>query len=327
MGNTLQSLEPGPLRNIRPMARNIITKKLIREGVEGKTLYNAPGQCTFVVQSGSIVRKNRSDRHGTPWTPECIPREVWKQAMELHLMMAIPERMELRAWVDQHLLPCVRNQWEFINENVGIREIRECFEKSGIISTPGRRDFVYFRAAKGNLYYFGQDLKCHTIRKAGIPEGKMFRIENIGGSPIMWRQAVADCKEGNTLYECIQNLLETELKQPTRTTYTFMERFVQGVELAYERDPDRFELHTFDRIRAEVRIGAFLDEQGKTKDAIREHRKEIDHIVGEAIRSDMEFKRYGLKLSDLRITDIQYFSDHTLEYTIISKAPVPILEI
>ena len=119
-----------------------------------------------------------------------------------------------------------------------------------------------------------------------------------------------------TLLECAKIFASSELEYRAAPQWSMIDRLIQRISSPkYERVPGNTNTATFDRIRIVVSLPRYLfPTWNDLKQAVVDNRKEIDRQVLGKIETDYRFKKYGIPINALRLSEIVLRNDYALEY-------------
>lgn len=121
---------------------------------------------------------------------------------------------------------------------------------------------------------------------------------------------------------CVRIYINTELVNQRGVDWPFIDRLVQSIEKpSYEREPWNQNKKTFDRIRVTVNLPRYMFETwDELKQAVKDNRQEINQKVLTKIETDRSFKKFGLPVNVLQLSDVVLCRNYTLEYIFELKA-------
>lgn len=125
------------------------------------------------------------------------------------------------------------------------------------------------------------------------------------------RMALSKLKEGDTIEDFERLMQETTLKENLPTG---LNRFITKIAKPdFERDPENSNTKTFDWITIDVYIVKEWSE--KRMDYIKKHIEEIKEMVLESISKSPSFKKYGVPINFLKLSNCVLRKDSTLVFT------------
>ena len=132
----------------------------------------------------------------------------------------------------------------------------------------------------------------------------------------VWNRAVRQFTVGMTLLECAEIFALSELEYRASPQWSMIDRLIQRISSPkYERVPGNTNTATFDQIRVMVSLPRYLfPTWNDLRQAVVDNRKEIDRRVLGKIETDYRFKKYGVPLNVLRLSEIVLRNDYALEY-------------
>ncbi len=241
-----------------------------------------------------------------------LPLNIWEAAVG-----SFKKHDYLNDAVEKCILPQLRGQIDQMTEEERCEAIRQYLIYNGVLETP-------IRFLSGNTYFFDEN-ECYRIDKGSKSHKYHGPIGRLVFAPRgqaffnlrLWTKAVSKFEDGMSLIECSRIFLKEELHQNTEAVgYSYMERLIQHIDSPqFERQPENLNPNSFDRIRVTVSLPTNLvptfEELCK---AVQKHKKEIDKSVIEKIEKDRSFKRFGVPMTFLVLSDVTLGRDYTLEY-------------
>lgn len=241
------------------------------------------------------------------WAPANIPREVWVRATEQFRFGCSLEHN-----IDHFLLPILGCAPEYFAYERLLETTEQIFIAEGVCMAP-------IRKIKSSVYYFDTDRIYRKDQGLIFENAAELRRRNLWCCRLVnmgiWYKASTQFQEGASLRECIDLFFRTELLAVPQA-HTLLERFVTRIEPAsYEREPGNWNDRTFDRIRVYVNLSQTLyTDWDELKQAIREHRKDIDRMVLDKIANDRRFRKYGIPINSLKLSVLLLRRERCLEY-------------
>jgi len=131
----------------------------------------------------------------------------------------------------------------------------------------------------------------------------------------VWRKAVSQFTVGMTLDECINIFLQTELTHNVRREPSSIDRLVQSIAPPmYERVPGNDDESTFDYIRITVGFPRYqFNSWEALQNEVKKYQPEIYQRVTQRIEKDRQFKKYGIPMSFLELSDATLLRDFSME--------------
>ena len=301
-----------------------ITKKLIAENIMGKTICRIAQKNSYgilqVIEFGDRVyawlRKGVDHAEEPIWTPSFIDVGIWEQAVGNFDMC---ERLDRN--VEQYLLPLMDEYLQGISDAELISMTRDFLIEQGVIYSP-----VSQRA--GRTYYFSEKeiYSCDEKEERFPYEGRVkFHLFDVNGETCfnrgVWRKAVSHFEVGMTLKECVSVFLQTELAHPSPQKLSPVDRLVQGIAPpVYERVPGNNNKATFDHIRVIVGVPRYLfNSWEELRNTVNRYQPEIYQRVIEKIENDRRFKKYGVPINFLKLSDVMLLRDFSVEFVLELK--------
>ena len=131
----------------------------------------------------------------------------------------------------------------------------------------------------------------------------------------VWRKAVSKFQIGMTLNECINIFLKTELEQGAPQELSPVDRLVQYIAPPiFERVPENSNEATFDHIRMNVGLPSYQFSWKALQDEVKKYQREICQRVLQRLECDRHFKRYGVPINFLKVSDIILRRDFSIEF-------------
>lgn len=311
-------------RCLRSIVAGIIADKLVEDGIldtpirkgtsstgEKKIYFFSTAGHYHVISHISLTEKNRHLAELPIWKPTFIPLDAWNNAVT-----SFKHCYSIKYNVEHFLLPKISPLIESISGEDLASIARQFLLDEGIIGSPVRQ-------MGGNTYYFNDD-EIYCIDKdstqfvyEGRIRSRIFRVMDYTSFNMnVWNKAVKQFEVGMTLLDCAKVFIETELVYHEKPQWSTLDRLIQRIESPeYERTPENPNAATFDRVRVMVCLPHYLfPTWNDLKQAVYDNRKEIGRQVIEKIESDRRFKKYGVPVNILRLSDIILRTDYALEY-------------
>lgn len=304
------------------MAARKLTRDLIADGILDKPIARipqklAPDAIMHYKLNGYYFRGGEqwclTHTEDEPiWVPSFINLGVWQEAVK-----RFRTHDSLHRNVQTILLPLMPEYVASLSDEELVSLMREQLLERDILNTPVRQ-------IEGNTYYFTED-EIYTLDEGSsrFPHGqgslKLALFRPLGCQYLnltVWSRAVVNFIPGMTLSECIQVFLDTNVSKKVPTAYSYIERLIQGIGAPeYERVPENQNEKTFDRIRLQVVLPRYMFQTwDELKAAVQENRLEIDSRVLDKIKNDRQFKKFGIPVNYIKMSDVTLLRDHTLEY-------------
>lgn len=300
-----------------------ITGKLVADGIVGKPIYrklriNSQKHYNlfWVVRFKHdenvyvISQKDNELEERTLWIPSFIDPGIWEYAVS-----RFPDSERLDQGVEKYLLPKTDEYLNSISDTELVSLTRDFLIEHGVINTP-----ICQHTRK--TYYFGED-EIYTLdtRPERFPyEGRLkFNIFKIKGETCfnmtVWNKAASRFKAGMTLEECVNIFLQTELVHTPRELSP-IDRLVQSIAPPmYERVPGNDNEATFDRIRITVGVPRYLfDSWEALRNEVKRYQPEIYLRVIEEIEQNRQFKKYGVPIGFLKLSNVSLLHDFSIEF-------------
>lgn len=295
-----------------------IIRKLIADGIVGKAIYRKPRKNRYevlaVIEFGERLHvwpKRDGELVEEPlWTPSFIDAEIWARAVSRFRTCESLDRN-----VENHLLPEMEEYLQSIPDAELVSITRDFLLECGVIHVP-----ISQRA--GNTYYFNENEVYSLDKKSELfPYEKqikhcLFTAEyetcfNVN----VWRKAVSQFEVGMTLQECISAFLKTELVHRIPQELSHVDRLVQSIAPpAYERVPGNNNKTTFDHIRMTVGLPRYqFNSWEALLNEVKKHQRGIYQRVAQRLEKDRQFKKYGIPMSFLELSDATLLRDFSME--------------
>lgn len=304
------------------MAARKLTRDLIADGILDKPIARIPQKLGpdaimhyklngYYFRDGEQWRSTHTEDEPI-WVPSFINPSVWQEAVK-----RFRTHDSLHRNVQTILLPLMPEYVASLSDEELVSLMREHLIEREILNWPVRQ-------IAGNTYYFAEDEiytldegSSHFSYEQGSLKFALFRP--LGCQYInltVWSRAVAKFIPGMTLSECIQIFLDTNVSKKVPTAHSYIERLIQGIgSPEYERVPENQNEKTFDRIRIQVVLPRYMFQTwDELKAAVQENRLEIDRRVLDRIQNDRQFKKFGVPVNFIKMSDVTLLRDHTLEY-------------
>ena len=302
------------------IASKSITKRLIAEGIIGKLFarkqinsgYHLLSAEEFTDGSVRITRyRGSKSADEILWTPSFIEAGLWEQGASRfrHLW-------ELDRNVETYLLP---EMWEYL-QSIPDAELvsmtRDFLIEHGVINVP-------IVQREGSTYYFNENEVYSLDAKSELfPYEKRIKFNLFDADRescinlLVWRKSVSQFEVGMTLNECISIFLKTELVRGVPQGQSPLERLVQYISPpVYERVPGNQDETTFDRIRITVGLPCSkFDSQEALQDEVEKYQGEIQQQVIQKLKNDRQFKRYGVPINFIKLSNVILLRDFSIEF-------------
>lgn len=302
------------------IASKTITQKLIAEGIVGKPIFRKQRKNTyrlFVVEQFSDGRSIITQPRGSIladenlWTPSFIEAGIWEQGVSKFRVL-----QELDWNVEKCLLPEMGEYLQSIPEPKLVSMTRDFLIEQGVLNKPiGQR--------AGKTYYFNENEIYAVDEKSELfPYEKRikFNLFNAGYATGLnmnvWRKAVSQFVAGMTLKECIGIFLKTELTYRVPPNKAPIDKLMQSIAApTFERIPENNDKTTFDYIRMTVGLPRYqFDSWEELQGEVEKYRHEIYQRVIQTIEDDRHFKRYGVPINFLKLSDVTLRRDFSMEF-------------
>lgn len=303
------------------IAAKTITQNLIADGIAGKIIakksrYKRDVWLRVIDYGYDWVYINWDFAHGQAeepiWVPSFIDEGIWTRAVS---KFRIDGRLDV--YVGEFLLPEMDEYLQSIPDSELISMTRDFLINNGVLNQPIRR-------RKGNTYYFDQN-EIYSLDKGAqlFPyKGKIKHIFTIIGPDTaffnsgVWIKATPQFEVGMTLKECVGIFIKTELTHNVPQSPSPIDRLVQYIAPpVYERVLGNDNKNTFDRIRITVGLPRYqFNSWGGLQNEVKKYQNEIYQRVVQKLETDRQFKRYGVPLYFLKLSDVTLLRDFSLEF-------------
>lgn len=296
-----------------------IARQLIADGIVGKTLFSKPRKngdgliLTCKDSCGEIYVTARRSQALAP-EPLCAPSFIdvgtWMQAVS-----QFQSYMSLEQNVEDHLIPIMDEYLKNIPDTELVAMTKEFLIGHGVIGMP-------IRQISGDTYYFNET-EIYSLDKGSqlFPYDTRldFPLFKIRGETCfdmrVWFKAVSQFKVAMTLEECIYIFLETKLVHHAPREQTPFDRLVQIIgRPEYERVPENQDTATFDRIRVTIGLSRYLCPSWQDlRSEVKKYRHEIYQRGLQRIAADRRFKRYGVPINFIKLSDATLLRNFSIE--------------
>ena len=310
------------------IAAKTVTRNLIADGIIGKTIAKKerPKRSVWlrvrdygddwVCIGGNIAHELTEE---PLWVPSFIDERIWTQAVsKFHIDSRLDEN------VVEFLLPEMDEYLQNIPDSELISITRDFLIENGILDQPIRRH-------KGNTYYFDKSeiYSLDNESKLFPYEGRINHIFTVTGQDAaffnsgVWIKAAPRFEVGMSLKECIGIFVETELAHRTPQKLSPLDQLIQYIARpVYERVPGNDNVKTFDRIRITVGLPRYqFNSWEALQSEVKKYQHEIYQRVIQRMETDRSFKRYGVPINFLEISDVTLLRDFSLEFIFELKEP------
>ena len=295
-----------------------ITKKLIADGIINKAIFRKQRSSydAFLVvgynhNQAYVTMQTGSKWAEEPlWVPSFIDAGKWEQAVsQFHAYENLDRNVE------KCLIPEMDDYLQSIPDTELVGMTRDFLIEHGVLSKP-----ICQRA--GKTYYFSEN-KVYSLDEASemFPYEKHIKFNLF--KPLyetcfnmtVWRKAVSQFTVGMTLDECINIFLQTELTHSVRREPSSIDRLVQSIAPPmYERVPGNDDESTFDYIRITVGFPRYqFNSWEALQNEVKKYQPEIYQRVTQRIEKDRQFKKYGIPMSFLELSDATLLRDFSME--------------
>ena len=290
------------------IASKAITKKLIAENIIDKLIAKPSSLNRYAflrveeyAESVYVMGEKSKELAAEPlWLPSFIDAEIWKQAVSKFRRFKRLDRS-----VEEYLLPEMGEYLENIPNAELVSMTRDFLIEQGVINSP-------ISQRGGDTYYFDEN-EVYSLDKNSerfLYEKRirfhLFKIEfETCFDMRVWRKAVSQFETGMTLTECIGIFLETELVCGGQQDLSPVDQLVQYIAPPiYERVPENANDDTCDHIRKIVGLPCYKFSWEALQAEVKKYHREIYELVIQKLEKDRKFKRYGVPINFLKLSDV-----------------------
>lgn len=304
------------------IASKTVVKELVAEGMIDKPIfreYRKNGDdwlrvATYRKNSIYVTRQSCFESLDEPlWTPSpsFIDTEIWA-----HAVSKFQVYQTLDTNVEKYLLPEMEEYIQNIPDEELISITRDFLIEHGVIYKPisQRRGKTYF-FNENEVYSLDVESKLFPYEKRIKFDLFRVRFETCFNMNV-WYKAVSQFEVGMTLTECIGVFLKTEIIYRTPQEISPLDRLVQYIAPArYERVPENNNESTFDRIRIIVGLPRYQFHSWEAlRDEVKKYRHEIYQRVIQKLEAERQFKKYGVSIHCLKLSDAILLRDCSMEF-------------
>lgn len=302
-----------------------LSRKLIDDGIIGRAFCKDPRRTSYDLflvvdyeKHGPYVISRRLDElvEDSLWTPTFVDAEKWRKAAS-----RFRPNMSLVRNVEEYLLPEMEEYLQSIPNTELVSMTRDFLIEHRVLNTP-----ISQRA--GKTYYFNQN-EVYTLDEGSklfpyerrIKCNMFYVIAEPCFNVTVWRKAASQFKVGMTLKECVGVFLKTELAHRVPQEPSPVERLVQHIAPSiYERVPENRNESTFDRIRVTVGLPRYQFDSWETlRDEVKKYQHEIYQRVIQKVQTDRQFKKYGVPINFLELSEVVLRRDFSIEFILELK--------
>ena len=301
------------------IASKEVVTKLVAEGILDKPIFRKVYKtgCDLLwvtTYEGDIyvMREKYAKLSDEPlWAPSFIDAGIWKQAVGRFQSFRRLDRN-----VEKYLLPEMEGYIQSISDEELISITRDFLISNGVCHRP-----IAQRA--GKTYLFNKD-EVFSIGTASLffryKEDIKLNLFNISHETCfnmnVWHKAVSQFEVGMTLNECIRIFLKTEMARGVPRATSDIDRLVQYIAPArYERVPENKNELTFDRIHITVGLPRYqFNSWEDLQDEVKKYHHEIYQRVIRKLEAERPFKKYGVPLNSLVLSDVMLLYNYSIEF-------------
>ncbi len=310
------------------IASKTVTRKLVADGIVGKVIAKKPryNDCMLlrVVNYGNgwiyVDWYFTDEPEKQPlWVPSFIDAELWKRATD---KFHIDERLDDN--IAEYLLPQMEEYLQSLSDTDLVSMTRDFLIKHGIIDTPVSQ-------RRGKTYYFNEnEVYCVDGKSERFPYERrirygLFKVDcepHFNGN--VWSKAVSQFEVGMTLKECIGIFLQTKLTYHVPRELSPVDCLIQYIAPpVYERAPENGNESTFDYIRITVGLPRCrFDSWEALRKEVQKYRHEIYRRAVQRLKDDSRFRKYGVPVNCLRLSNATLLRDFSIELLFELKADI-----
>ena len=317
------------------IASRSIAKRLIDEGIIGKQFARKPFKSSYHLlkaekfsDSRVIItwRRGSGSEDEELWTPSFIEAGIWERGASRFRPL---EQLDMN--VENYLLPEMGEYLQSVPDVELVSMTRDFLIEHGVINVP-------ITQREGNTYYFNENEVYSLDAKSELfPYEKRIKFSLFNADREscfnlnVWRKAASQFEVGLTLGECISIFLKTELVHGVPQDQSPLDRLVQSISPPiYERIPENQDETTFDHIRMTVGLPRYkFDSWEALQDEVKKYQREIYQQVIQKLENDRQFKRYGVPINFIKLSDVIFRRDFSIEFILELKGqstPLPDME-
>lgn len=308
------------------IASKTIVRRLVDEGIIGKEIarkslkYRCDSIRVTAVGTGVddvyvVLRKDARPMEQPLWTPTFIDPVKWLRAVSQFRPGA-----KLAENAEKYLLPEMGEYLQSLSDSELVSMVRDFLLEHGVLHAPIRQEH-------GKTFYFNAeevytlDRKSELFPSEGRLKFNLFKVLDTSFSMAVWRKAAARFAPGMSLRECIGVFLETKIEiRPPREPSPLEQLVQQILPPVFEREPENENTSTFDRIRITVGLPRYQFPSWEAlRSEVKRHRREIYRLVLDKIEKDRRFKRFGVPVNVLKLSDVTLLRNYSLEFILELK--------
>ena len=304
------------------IASKTVARRLVDDGIVGKVIARMflKFRCesiriaafgTGLEDIYVVLRKSRGATEQPLWTPMFIDPAIWQQAVS-----QFRPGEKLAESVERNLLPEMDSYLQSLSDSTLVSMVREFLLEHGVINKP-------IRQCRGITYYFTEDeVYTQDAESTLFPYEKRLRFNLFEVSnetcfnSAVWTKAATHFMPGMSLRECIGVFLETKIELRPPRELSPLEQLVQEIyPPVFEREPENETPATFDRIRVSVGLPRYHFPSWEVlRSEVKIHRHEIYRLVLDKLENYRRFKRYGVPINFLKLSDVTLLRNYSLEF-------------
>lgn len=304
------------------IASKTVARRLVDDGIVGKVIarkslkYRCDSVRVAAFGTGLeniyvVLRKGRGATEHPLWAPTFIDPAIWQQSAS-HFRPG----EKLAESVERNLLSKMDDYLQSLSDSALVSMVREFLLEHSVINKP-------IRQCRGITYYFtGDEVYTQDAESTLFPYEKRLRFNLFEVSnetcfnSAVWTKAATHFMPGMSLRECIGVFLETKIELRPPRELSPLEQLVQEISSpVFEREPENDDPSTFDRIRVTVGLPRYQFPSWEVlRSEVKIHRHEIYRLVLDKLENDRRFKRYGVPINFLKLSDVILLRNYSLEF-------------
>ena len=304
------------------IASKTVARRLVDDGIVGKVIARKflkfRRESIRIAAFGTglediyvVLRKSGGEAEQPLWAPTFIDPAIWQQAAS---QFRPGERLD--RCVEKYLLPEMEDYLQSLSDSTLVSMVREFLLEHGVINKP-------IHQCRGITYYFTEDeVYTQDAESTLFPYEKRLRFNLFEVSnetcfnSAVWTKAATHFMPGMSLRECIGVFLETKIDLRPPRELSPLEQLVQEISSpVFEREPENDDPSTFDRIRVTVGLPRYQFPSWEVlRSEVKIHRHEIYRLVLDKLENDRRFKRYGVPINFLKLSDVILLRNYLLEF-------------
>lgn len=302
------AIQNSPIANIQGIFAGDLIRLMIQEGLIGAPIQKYRWGYSYFNASRKYC-SSPTDRYADRpvWVPSFLLPDIWSAAT-IHFQISD----SLLCCITRNLFPLLPDLDQLFRYVYRDRPLSASFLDRGILGLPIRvtRDHIFL--FDQNAIYQAHPLKAE-IDETSLPWHICCQTDI---NCAAWLKALPSFRPGMTLDACLKIFLSTSAAAADIPRYTDLDRIIQRISRPrFEREPENPTPGTFDRIRVEVNLATYLFKTfSQLAAAVRRLKSPIDRCVLQRLEQDAAFRKYGIPVNFLRVSECVLRRDHVLEY-------------